>query len=79
MVFISHDLVIDGVIPRFGAGGNCVAVGCRGAVQCVLDCAAAGRAGAQQLMGLAVVGDISRSRSRIEHDIRLLDYKRLGA
>ena len=79
MVFISLDLVIDGVIPRFGAGGNCVAVGCRGAVQRVLDCAAAGRAGAQQLMGLAVVGDIGCGRGRSKHDIRLLDDKRLGA
>ena len=30
-------------------------------------------------MGLAIVGDVSCSRGRIKHDIRLLDDKRLGA
>ena len=75
VVFISHNLVIDGIIPRFGDLGDGRVIPACCAVQRVQHFAAAGRAWDQELMGLAVVGDNSRGRGRSKHNIRLFDHK----
>ena len=62
VVLISHDLVKDGVPPRFGGLGDGRSISSRRAVQRILDFAAAGLARLQKLMGLAIVGDDSRPR-----------------
>ena len=75
VVLISHDLVKDGVPPRFGGLGDGRSISSRWAVQRILDFAAAGLARLQKLMGLAVVGDDSRPRGLIEHDMGSFDHK----
>ena len=75
VVLISHDLVIDGVGSRVGGLGDGRSIGSCRAVQRVPDFAAAGLARNEQLMGLAVVGDIGCGWGRIEDDIGLFDYK----
>ena len=75
VILISHNLIIDGVLPCLDPCGDGGAIGGRRAVQGVLDLAAAGLARNEQLMGLAVVDNDSRGRIFIEHDIRLFNYK----
>ena len=75
VVLISHDLVKDGVPPRFGGLGDGRSISSRRAVQRILDFAAAGLARLQKLMGLAIVGDDSRPRGLIEHDMGFFDHK----
>ena len=75
VILISHNLIIDGVLPRLDPCGDGGAIGGRRAVQGVLDLAAAGLARNEQLMGLTVVDNDSRGRISIEHDIRLFNYK----
>ena len=62
VVLITLDLIVDRVIPCFGARGNRVAISTRRTVQCVLNCAAAELARLQQLLGRAGVDKDSRSR-----------------